>query len=63
MSKLIQDKSEKLEQLVVSTRRRLRRNAVFLGLGLLIIAGVGWLTVGTLLDILVTFPVWLRISV
>jgi len=63
MSESTRKTSERLEQLVVSTRRRIRRNAVLLGFGLMIIAGVGGLTAGAVLDILAPFPVWLRISV
>ncbi|MCK4293056.1 MAG: hypothetical protein KAY65_07650 [Planctomycetes bacterium] len=62
MSESTRKTSERLEHLVVSTRRRIRRNAVLLGFGLMIIAGVGGLTAGAVLDILAPFPVWLRIS-
>ena len=63
MSESPQEISEQLERLVRSTRSRLRRNAVLVGLGLLIIAGVGGLSAGAVLDMLIPFPVWLRIGV
>ncbi len=62
MSESTQEISEQLERLVQSTRGRLRRNAVLLGLGLLIIAGVGGVSAGAVLDMLLAFPVWLRIT-
>lgn len=63
MNESMQQQSERLEQLVVLTRRRLRRNAVLAGLCLSIIAMVGWLAVAAVLDMLLVLPVPARLAV
>ncbi len=63
MNESTQEISAQLERLVRSTRSRLRRNAVLVGLGLLIVGGVGGLSAGAVLDMLMPFPVWLRMGV
>jgi len=63
MNESIQQQSEHLAQLVVQTRRRLRRNAVLSGLGLLVVLAVGWLTAGAALDMLAALSVSLRVTV
>ena len=63
MNESLRRQSEHLEQLVVLTRRRLRRNAVLTGLGLSTVAWVGWLAAAALLDLLLVLPVPLRLAV
>ena len=62
MNESLRRQSEHLEQLVVLTRRRLRRNAVLTGLGLSIVATAGWLAAAALLDLLLVLPVPLRLA-
>ncbi len=57
-----QHKRDQLVQLVSLTRRRLRQNAVWTGVALLVLAATVWLTLCMAVDLLIALPVALRVA-
>jgi hypothetical protein len=53
---------QKIEAMVALTRSRLRRNAALAGVGVLVLAGLAWLTLAVLLDVVFVLPVPLRVA-